>query len=174
MWKVQVFLSLILYVKSIFGICTRSAKNTLLAILGAVNIVNLVNFSLWKSAKNQNSEPLNVLKRQILHFCNPQNRVHVKSEWQKNHKISTLWPAAKVESVRENITGFTQFHDFFVIMGILNVGNLPFLQFLEALDVEFYDFMHFLKAEIYQIYHFQRLWIILIWYISAFKKCIKS
>ena len=39
----------------------------------------------------QNSEPLNVLKWLILHFKNPQKRFHVKSEWYKNHDISTLF-----------------------------------------------------------------------------------
>jgi len=50
-------------------------------------------FQALKSAKmykNQNSEPLNVLKWQILHFYNTQNWFHVKSEWQKNHEISAL------------------------------------------------------------------------------------
>ena len=43
-----------------------------------------------KIHKNQNSEPLNVLKWLILHFENPQNWFHVKSEWYKNHDITTL------------------------------------------------------------------------------------
>ena len=46
-----------------------SAKSAVFAILGAVNFVILVYFSLPKSAKNhknQNSEPLNVLNRQFL------------------------------------------------------------------------------------------------------------
>ena len=56
------------------------------ANLRALNFVQLVNFSLQKlkkkkkTQKNQDSEPLTVLKMQILHFYNPQNRFHVKSE----------------------------------------------------------------------------------------------
>ena len=55
---------------------SRSAKSAVFAILGAVNFVHLVNFSLQKVQKfikNQNSEPLNVVKWLILHFKNPQN-----------------------------------------------------------------------------------------------------
>ena len=50
---------------------SRSAKSAIFPILGAVNFVYLVNFSLQKSAKihkNQNSEPLNVVKWQISHL----------------------------------------------------------------------------------------------------------
>ena len=46
-------------------------KNCRFANLGAVNFVHLVNYSLTKSPeiiKNQNSEPLNMLEWQILHF----------------------------------------------------------------------------------------------------------
>ena len=44
------------------------------AISGALNFVDLVNLSpekVQKFIKNQNSEPLNVLKWQILHFLGP-------------------------------------------------------------------------------------------------------
>ena len=47
---------------------SRNAKTAVFAILGAVNFVTLVNFSLSKSAKkhkNQNSEPVNVLNLRI-------------------------------------------------------------------------------------------------------------
>ena len=44
-----------------------------------------------KNHKDQSSEPLNVLKWLTLHFKNPWNWVHVKSEWYKNHEIFTLW-----------------------------------------------------------------------------------
>ena len=55
---------------------SRSARNAVFTILGVLNFANLENFSLQKVQKfikNQNSEPLNVVKRQILHFQNPQN-----------------------------------------------------------------------------------------------------
>ena len=45
---------------------------------------------MQKFIKKQNIGHLNVLKRQILNFYNPQNWFHVKSEWQKYSKISTL------------------------------------------------------------------------------------
>ena len=73
---------------------SRRSKNVVFAIYRVLNFVNLVNCSLSKSAKIhkiQNSEPPNVLKWQILHFQNPLNWFHVKSEWQKNPEISTLW-----------------------------------------------------------------------------------
>ena len=40
---------------------------------------NLLSLKNAKIHKNQNSKPLNVLKRLILHFYNPQNWFHVKS-----------------------------------------------------------------------------------------------
>ena len=43
----------------------RSSKTTFFAIIGALNFVILVNFSLHK---NQNLEPVNVLKGLILQF----------------------------------------------------------------------------------------------------------
>ena len=49
----------------------RSCKTAILAILGAVNFWYFGKYLPSKSAKiheNQNSEPLNVLKWQILHF----------------------------------------------------------------------------------------------------------
>ena len=55
---------------------SRSSKTAVFAILGALNFVNLVHFSLQKVQKfmiNQNSEPLNVVKWLILNFTNPQN-----------------------------------------------------------------------------------------------------
>ena len=58
-------------------------KMSFFAILGALDFVNLVNFSVQKVQKViklQNSEPLNVLRWQILHFRNSQNCLHVKSE----------------------------------------------------------------------------------------------
>ena len=67
---------------------SRSAKTVVFAILGAVNFVILVDFSLQnvqKFIKNHYSEPLNKLNWQILHFQNPQNWFHVKSAtFQKN------------------------------------------------------------------------------------------
>jgi len=53
---------------------SRTSKNGVFAILAALNLVNLADISLkevQKFIKNQNSEPLNVLKRQILYFENP-------------------------------------------------------------------------------------------------------
>ena len=53
---------------------SRSAKSSVFAILEAVNFLYLLHFSLQKVQKfikNQNSEPLNVLKWQILHLENP-------------------------------------------------------------------------------------------------------
>ena len=55
---------------------SRSAESAIYTILGAVNFVLLVIFSLEKVQnviKNQNSEPLNVGKWLILPFKNPQN-----------------------------------------------------------------------------------------------------
>ena len=63
---------------------SRSFKTAVFALYGTLDFVYLVNFSLQKVQKfltNQNSEPLNVLKWQILHFKNPKNWFHVKSEW---------------------------------------------------------------------------------------------
>ena len=48
---------------------SRSSKTAVYSILGDQNLVHLVNISLPKSVKvhkNQNSEPLNALKWQIL------------------------------------------------------------------------------------------------------------
>ena len=53
-----------------FGGC-RSSKTAVLAILGALKMINLVNFSfqkMQKFIKIKISEPLNVLKWQIVHF----------------------------------------------------------------------------------------------------------
>ena len=46
-------------------------------------------FEDWNWPKEQNSQPLKLQKRQFLHFKNPQNWFHVKSEWYKNLEIST-------------------------------------------------------------------------------------
>ena len=88
----KILVSLRFYVKSILRILCRIAKTAIFAILRAVNFVQMVNFSLKKSTKihkNQNSEPLNVVKWLILNFKTPKNWFHVKSEWYKNHEIST-------------------------------------------------------------------------------------
>ena len=67
--EIKNFLSFRFLVKSIME--NLILKLNFFSILRAQNFVNLVTFSLQKSAKihrNQNSEPLNVLKWQILHF----------------------------------------------------------------------------------------------------------
>ena len=54
----------------------EALKMPFFVILGALNFVDLVDFSLQKVQKikaNQISEPLNVFKWHILHFSNPQN-----------------------------------------------------------------------------------------------------
>ena len=55
------------------------------SVIQILREINLwVGFSLQKVQKyhkNQNSQPLNLLKWQILHFKNPQNLFHLKSEW---------------------------------------------------------------------------------------------
>ena len=69
------------------------SKTAIFAILGAVNFVHLGNFTLakvQKCIKNQIQSLCMCVKWLILHFKNPQNWFHVKSEWQKNHEISTL------------------------------------------------------------------------------------
>ena len=74
MWKFQDFSVIQILRETNFG-KTKSPKNAIFVIFGALNFVTLVNFSLSKSArinKNKNSEPLNVLKWQILQFLNPQ------------------------------------------------------------------------------------------------------
>ena len=48
---------------------------------------------MLKFMKNHNSGSLNVLKWQILHFKNPWNWFHVKSEW---HKISVIFTLCTV------------------------------------------------------------------------------
>ena len=70
-----------------------SRKLVHFSILEALNFVHFVDFSLQKlqrNYKNQNSEPLNVLKWQILRLKISQLWFHVKSEWHKNSTISTL------------------------------------------------------------------------------------
>ena len=70
----RIFLSFIFYVKSTFGGCT-SSKSVIFVILRARKSAKIL--------KNPDSEPLNVLNWQVLHFYNPQNWFHVKSAWQK-------------------------------------------------------------------------------------------
>ena len=65
-WKFQNF-SVIQILRETNFEGSRSCKSANSAILGALNFGNLVNFSA-KIHKNANSEPLNVLKWQILHF----------------------------------------------------------------------------------------------------------
>ena len=62
-------------------------------ILGALNFVNLVNCSLQKVQKfikNQNSQSLNVLKRQILQFQNFEKLISHKILVIENHEVFTL------------------------------------------------------------------------------------
>ena len=66
-----IFLSLRIYVKSILE-KVEVLNLPFFAILSAVNLVFVVNFSL-KSAKNHKNKNSRVLKWQILHFGNPQN-----------------------------------------------------------------------------------------------------
>ena len=47
---------------------SRSSKTALLAILGALKMINLGKSAFINSQKNHNTERLNVLKRQIVHF----------------------------------------------------------------------------------------------------------
>ena len=81
--KFAVFLSLRFYVKSI-----------LLSLKGS-EIMILVHFSqkMQRFTKNQNSEPLNVLKRHFLRLKIRQIWFHVKSEKCWNPEVSTLWHA---------------------------------------------------------------------------------
>ena len=75
MWKFQDF-SITQILREINFEDSRMAKTAIFAILRAVNFVQMVNFSLKKSTKihkNQNSEPLNVVKWLILNFKTPKN-----------------------------------------------------------------------------------------------------
>ena len=66
----MIFPSLRFYVKSTLE-NVKGLKIPIFAILGALNYINLVIFSLYELQnfiKNPHSEPLNVLKWQILHF----------------------------------------------------------------------------------------------------------
>ena len=75
MWKCHDFSVTQIFREINFGE-SRSSKTAVLTILEALKMINLVNFSLQKMQKfmeNHNSEPLNVLKWQILHFKNPRN-----------------------------------------------------------------------------------------------------
>ena len=72
-WKFQDF-SITQILREINFAESRSPKSAIFAILGPLNFVDLVNFSLQKVPdihKHQDSEPLNVLKWQILHFWTP-------------------------------------------------------------------------------------------------------
>ena len=87
----RIFVSVRLYVKSFLEIL-EVLKLPFLAILLALNfvILELSAFKKCKHSKNQNSQPLNVFKWQILHVYNPQNQFYVNSGLQKNHVISSL------------------------------------------------------------------------------------
>ena len=70
MWKLKDFSFTHILRKINFGE-SRSYKTVDFAILGVLNFVRLGNSSpqkVQKFTKNQNSEPLNVLTWQILHF----------------------------------------------------------------------------------------------------------
>ena len=83
----RIFLLFRFYVKS--KLENLGVVNLLFFVIsGAMNFVDLVTFNLQKV--NRKSEPLNVLKWQILYFKNPQLWFHVKSEWCKNNENSTL------------------------------------------------------------------------------------
>ena len=67
-------------------------------IIDTLQLDNFAIFSLFEGLnwpKEQNSQPLKWQKRQFLHFKNPQNWFHVKSEWWKNAVFSTLWNLGK-------------------------------------------------------------------------------
>ena len=81
-WRFHDFSIIKIYMKSILENLEVITLPFLLS--GILNFVNWVHFSPTKVPKNhksQNSEPLNVLKRQISHFYNPPTWFHVKSEW---------------------------------------------------------------------------------------------
>ena len=70
MWKFHVF-SVTQILREIDLEGCKSSKNAIFAIFRAVNCAILENFSIQKMQKfmkNQNSEPLNVFKWQILHL----------------------------------------------------------------------------------------------------------
>ena len=81
MWKFQDFLSPRFYVKS-------TSEN--LEVLKLLIFAILEALKSAKIHKNQNSEPLNVLKWQIFRLYIRHLWFHVKFEWQKNSVISTL------------------------------------------------------------------------------------
>ena len=66
-----------------------------------------------------------MLKWLILHFKNPQNWFHVKSDWYKNHEISTLCPTSS--ATYDNLTMPQQFHTWFYKIHLRNNkrANLP-------------------------------------------------
>ena len=92
----RIFQSLRFYVKSILGILEVQILQ-FLAIFWVMNFANFWNFSTQKSAKihkNPNSEPLNVLKWQILHFWNLQklisHKTRVIEKWWNFHTVCKL------------------------------------------------------------------------------------
>ena len=76
MWKVNDF-SLTQILREINFSESRSSKTAFFAILEALNLSNLCSrfqsSKIAKNHKNKISEPLKVLKWQIMHFYNPQN-----------------------------------------------------------------------------------------------------
>ena len=65
---------------------SRSSKSAVFAFLGALNFVDLVNFSLQKLQKF-----INFKIQRIKRLYISQLWFHVKSDWQKKSVISTLW-----------------------------------------------------------------------------------
>jgi len=89
--NLKIFVSIRFYVKSILE-NLKVQKLPFLPFLGS-EFCKFGYFQPSKGAKmhkKQNSEPVNVLKLLILYFENPQNWFHVKSEYYRNHEISTL------------------------------------------------------------------------------------
>ena len=81
-WKFQDY-TITQKLREINFVDSGSAKTAIFAILGAVNFVHLGNFTLakvQKCIKNQIQSLCMCVKWLILHFKNPQNWFHVKSE----------------------------------------------------------------------------------------------
>ena len=81
---------------------SRSAEYAIFAILGALNCVKLGNISLQKVQKfikNQNSEPLNLSKCQILRLWISLFWFHVKSEAEKSCNFHTVISCPKFDIV---------------------------------------------------------------------------
>ena len=72
MWKFQDF-AITPILREINFVDSKSAKNTVFAISGAMNFVRVVNFRLQKVHKNPMLESLNVLIWLILHLKYLQN-----------------------------------------------------------------------------------------------------